>query len=111
MQSNQKHQSKSISIVASNILLNKVRDMNVSSIISKCLLVSSLLSITALICLSAASSKQSLNEKLQNHPARYSRGYGYHGSKGSVRQKDRKGRQRQELSLPQFQVFQELRSF
>ena len=106
MQSNQKHQSKSksISIVASNILLNKVRDMNFTSVISKCLLVISLLSITALICLSAASSKQSLNEKLHNHPARYSRGYGYHGSKGGVRQKDRKGRQRQELSLPQFQV-------
>ena len=104
MQSIQKHQSKPLSIVASKYFLTQVRDMNLSLIISKCLLVICLLSITALLCLSAASSKKSINDKLQNYPARYSRGYGYHGNKGSTRQKDRKGRQRQDLSLPQFQV-------
>ena len=105
MLSIQKHQSKLPPAFALNNFLNQGRDMYLSSILSKFMLVISLLSITALICLSAASSSKALKEKSNNNPGRYSRGYGYHGHKnGQVRQKDRKGRQRHELSLPRFQV-------
>ena len=105
MLSIQKHQSKLPPAIALNYFLNQGRDMYLSSILSKCMFIISLLSVLALICLSAASSNKASKEKLNNNPGRYSRGYGYHGHmNGQVRPKDRKGRQRHELSLPRFQV-------
>ena len=105
MQSIQKHQSKLSTSIALYHFLNKGRDMYLNSILSKCMFIISVLSITALICLSAASSNKSLKDKLNNNPGRYSRGYGYHGHENSqARQKERKGRQKNELTLPRFQV-------
>ena len=84
--------------------MKQAQDMNFSLIISKSLFVICLLSFTALVCLSATSSKQPSNDKVRNNPGRYTRGYGYHGHQNQARQKERKSRKTQELSLPPFQV-------
>ena len=101
MQSIRKHVQKS----ASEILLhesNRIQDMNRISFISKILLFIGILALSALICLSSATSKKSVDQNAQNSPGRYSRGYGYHGTKLG---RARVNRARQELIIPPFQVF------
>ena len=99
---------KHITVPSYKLLLNyystQLQNMNFTSIVVKILLLIAILALSALICLTSAVSKQTLIEKVNNNPARYTRGYGYHGNQQG-RQEQLKGhRTRQELALPPFQV-------
>ena len=78
--------------------------MNLSSILTKILFIIAILAFSALICLSSAMSKKQLQEKFDNNPGRYTRGYGYHGNRQGRQERLNVNRPRQELSLPPFQV-------